>query len=211
LIDAIGPPPQGRNDAMTAPERRRPLPALVFIGALSLFTALVWFRVLHRTDQNAESANPACPSTSQSATAPAPTVLPVAGQVSVIVLNSTNRNGIARAASKVLAKAGFKMRKADDDSAAYGGHGLIKGVAEIRYPSGALASATLLSYYFPRAGVKLTDSSDRTVMVSLGAQFKRVTTTASVRRALVRAHLTQRSSVAPPTPTSTSTASGAAC
>jgi hypothetical protein len=196
---------------MTAPERRRPLPALVFIGALSLLTALVWFRVLHRTDDSGKSAAPSCPHVSASAT-PAPKVLPVASQVSVIVLNSTNRNGIARAATKALGKAGFKVGKATDDSALYGGHGLIKGVAEIRYPTGQLAGATLLGYYLPGATLKANDSSGSLVVVSLGSRFGHVASAAGVKRALATAHATQRSSTAAspsPTPTSSTSSSGA--
>jgi hypothetical protein len=194
---------------MTAPERRRPLPALVFIGALSLLTALVWFRVLHRTDDSAKSAAPSCTHVSPSST-PTPTVLPVASHVSVIVLNSTNRNGIAGSATKVLAKAGFATHKASDDSTLYGGHGLIKGVAEIRYPSGQLAAATLLGYYFPGATVKASDSSGTLVVVALGSRFSHVTSAAGVKRALSMAHAIQRATLsASPSPTSSASSSTA--
>jgi hypothetical protein len=186
---------------MTAPERRRPLPALVFIGALSLLTALVWFRVLHRTDDSGKAAASSCPNVSSSTPTPTPTVLPVASHVSVIVLNSTSRNGIAGATTKVLAKAGFATSKASDDSALYGGHGLIKGVAEIRYPTGQLAAATLLRYYFLGATLKASDSSGTLVVVSLGSRFTHVNSPAGVKRALAAAHATQRSSIsASPSP-----------
>src|SRR5664279_3244125 len=143
---------------MTAPQRRRPLPALAFIGALCVLTALVWFRVLHRTDAGGTSARSSCPSPSTTV-AQTLDVLPVPSRVSVLVLNSTQRNGIASAARKLLRKDGFKSPdRAQDDTAALGGHGLIKGVAEIRYGPSALAGATLLRYYFPTALMKLTNS-----------------------------------------------------
>jgi hypothetical protein len=179
---------------MTAPERRRPLPALAFIGALCLLTALVWFRVLHRSDSsNADSAGTSpCPTVSASPThaPPSPTVLPVPQKVNVLVLNSTNRDGIAGDATKLLSKEGFKVDKAQDDSSTYGGHGLIKGVGEIRYPATALPSATLLGYYFPHAKLQVTDSSNSTVMVALGAKYKKVATTRIVRHELHKAHIT---------------------
>jgi hypothetical protein len=189
---------------MTAPERRRPLPALAFIGALSLLTALVWFRVLHRTDTATTATKSLCPSSSVSPSATPPSVLPVPARVSVLVLNSTQRKGLAATASKTLKKQGFKVGTPSDDGGAYGGHGLIKGVAEIRYGSAALASATLLSYYFPTAVLKVTDSSAPTVMVSLGAKFKAVATKAVVHRELTKAHVTLSRTPAPtPSPTAT--------
>lgn len=191
---------------MTAPERRRPLPALAFIGALSLLTALVWFRVLHRTDTPASSAHKStCTSASVAPSAtPPPTVLPVPTRVSVQVLNSTQRKGLAGTATKALKKQGFKTVQQEDDGATYGGHGLIKGVAEIRYGPAAVASATLLKYYFPTATMTVTKSTGATVLVSLGAKFKTVAKAAVVKSELARAHLTLSSSVAPsPSPTTT--------
>jgi hypothetical protein len=188
---------------MTAPERRRPLPALVFIGALSLLTALVWFRVLHRNDETSSgAAGPSCPATSPAAT-PTPTVLPIPRNVTVQVLNSTNRDGIAGRASRALARQGFKVDKAQDDTTAYGGHGLIKGVAEIRYPVNGLASATLLTFYFPHATLSATDSASPTIIVSLGAKFTKVVPNANVRKALAAANktLTRNAQHASPSPT----------
>jgi hypothetical protein len=194
---------------MTAPERRRPLPALAFIGALSLLTAVVWFRVLHRTDTPTSSAPTSACTTASTTPTPtlAPTVLPVPARVSVQVLNSTQRKGLAGTATKTLKKDGFKTILQQDDNATYGGHGLIKGVAEIRYGPAALASATLLKYYFPTATMTVTKSTSATVLVSLGAKFKTVAKSTVVARELTRAHLKLSSSATPsPTPTATATA-----
>jgi hypothetical protein len=109
--------------------------------------------------------------------------------VTVLVLNSTDRNGIARDTSKVLSKAGFNVVKPADDSSTYGGHGLLKGVGEIRYTPSALPSATLLSYYFPHATLRPTDTSATRVLVALGAKFTKVTATPVVRRELDHAHI----------------------
>jgi hypothetical protein len=187
---------------MTAPERRRPLPALAFIGALSVLTALVWFRVLHRSDgtppaTTSSSTHSACPSPSPSSsttstTPPAPTVLPVPHKVSVIVLNSTNRNGIAGATTKVLRKDGFATGKATDDSQSFGGHGQIKQVGEIRYAPNQLPAATLLSYYFPQAKLVTLTTAKSRIYVALGAKFKKVAAKKAVHRALTRDHVTLR-------------------
>jgi hypothetical protein len=185
---------------MTTPERRRPLPALVVIAALCVLTAIVWFRVLHRSDaSDAVVAPTTCPTPSP--TQPArPRVLPVPKRVSVVVLNSTQRNGIAGATKRVLSKRGFKVVLATDDAPQYGGHGLIKGVAEIRYGPRALAGATLLAHYFPSAKLKATDSTGVTVTVSLGAKFRKVATAAAVHRSVARAHQRLSAKVTPPRP-----------
>lgn len=204
---------------MTAPERRRPLPALAFIGALSLLTALVWFRVLHRTDSTHKVTNAACRSASASASAsastppvPAPTVLPVPSIVTVLVLNSTQRNKLAATTSKSLDKLGFKTRTPEDDGSAYASTGAVKGVAEIRYPASAIGAATLLKYYFPGATMKQVDptkysglkSLGNTPVVAVGAKYKKIATTTAVHRAIAAAHLKQSIKATPsprPTPT----------
>jgi hypothetical protein len=189
---------------MTAPERRRPLPALAFIGALTLLTALVWFRVIHRGDTGASASGSSCPSPSSTSSAPAPALreLPAPSKVSVAVLNSTQRNGIANATKRVLTHQGFHVTLADDDLPAYGGHGLIKGVAEIRYGPSAAPEAKLLSYFFRTATLTATDSSSGVVIVSLGAKFKSVSTLPAVYAALRKAHIKLTTSPLPtPTPT----------
>lgn len=193
---------------MTAPERRRPWPALAFIGALSILTALVWFRVLHRTNTAAHPAPKPCPSTSAPQPTPTPTVLPVPGRVTVLVLNSTQRAGIAGSATKALRTLGFHVESPADDASNYGGHGLLPGVAEIRYGPTGLAAATLLSYYFPTATLKSSDATTQAVLVSLGAKYKSVASAAAVKKALQSAHLTLSPTpppVAVPTPAPSST------
>ncbi len=173
---------------MTAPERRRPLPALAFIGVLCLLTAIVWFRVIHRTD-SAASPTPSC-TTGSSAPSSKVTVVPHERKVSVQVVNSTNRKGIAGDTKKALIKRGFKISgPAVNDGAPYGGHGAIAGVAEIRYGPSSLAAATLLRLYLPHAVLKATDASSHTVIVSLGLKFKQVASPKAVRRALRTDHL----------------------
>lgn len=184
---------------MTAPERRRPLPALAFIGALCLLTAIVWFRVIHRPD------SPTAPSASCTPSAkakpPAIRVVPHERTVSVLVLNSTNRKGIAGTTKKQLVARGFTVTDARNDSVTYGGHGTIRGVAEIRYGPSALAAATLLQYYVPHSVLKATDASSNTVTISLGQKFKRIATVKAAHLALHAAHI-KFGKVRAPTPAS---------
>jgi hypothetical protein len=173
---------------MTAPERRRPLPALAFIGALCLLTAIVWFRVIHRSG-SAATPKPTCTSSSAPPTKTV-TVVPHERKVTVLMLNSTNRKGIAGDTKKALIKRGFKITEPPaNDGTTYGGHGLIRGVAEIRYGPSSLAAATLLRLYLPHAVLKATDASSHTVIISLGAKFKQVASPKAVRRAFRADHL----------------------
>jgi hypothetical protein len=193
---------------MTAPERRRPLPALAVIAALCLLTALVWFRVLHRDTGTGDAAPSKCPSPSTGRPSAAPSLraneLPRPGKVAVLVLNSTQRNGLATLTEKALQAVGFDVTKAADDAKAYGGHGLIKGVAEIRYGPNGRAGARLLRYYFPTATMRPNHSRTALVTVSLGARFSKPASPATVRKAVAKAHLTIAGT---PTPTPSSGAS----
>jgi hypothetical protein len=189
---------------MTAPERRRPLPALAFIGALCVLTAVVWFRVLHRSDSVAAPTHPACPTTTPTAaTKPDKTVLPVPSKISVLVLNSTERTGLAGRTGRQLRKQGFNVTDTADDKPLYGGNGKpISGVAEIRFGPTAKPAATLLHYLFPAAVMQQNDSSSGVVIVSLGADYKKFVPFVKVRKQLRKQDVTlTRKPIRPPAPT----------
>ena len=186
---------------MSTPERRRPLPALVAIAALTLLTALVWFRVLHRGADAADSKpkSSTSKSTCPTSTLPASSKLPKQQLVTLIVLNSTTRTGLAGNARKALIADGFKVPAlAVNDGATYGGHGLIAGVAEIRYGPSQRLAAALVAYYLPGAALVQTDSSSSSVIVSLGAKFTALASQASATAAMTAAHV----SLVSPAPTS---------
>ena len=150
---------------------------LRLVGLL-LLTALVWWRVLNRKDSTS-SASPSC-STSSASNA----VLPTPGAVTVVVLNSTARKGIAAAARRTLLADGFRIPdQAANDVA---NRGKVPGVAEIRYPPDTAPGAKLLSYYFPTATLTQTTATDGKVVVSLGTKYVHIATPAAVRLALQR-------------------------
>jgi hypothetical protein len=165
----------------SAATRRRPLPALVFLLALTLLAALVWWRVLDH-DSGHAVASPSC---SQSK-ATEPKHLPQQQAVVVQVLNSTKRQGIATKAQRVLVNDGFQApAQAANDSKAYPGYsGKIKGVAEIRSGPAGADGAKLLRYYFPGASLVKTKEKDATVLVSLGTKYKKVAPAKQVSAAL---------------------------
>jgi hypothetical protein len=154
---------------MTAAQTRRPLPALIFVGALTILTLLVWYRVLNRSEGTPTTSPSTC--ASRSTPAPAPKVLPYPGRVSVQVLNAANRDGLAAKTQKALRQRGFTVTQIGNDGPAYGGRVLLRGVAQIRFgPQGRLG-AELLHYYLPRASMRLTDASSATVTLSLGTRY----------------------------------------
>ena len=165
---------------------RRPLPALAFLLVLSVLTAFVWWRVVNRADHNSKrAAESACPSSTTVQTVPQPAA------VTVSVLNSTSRTGLARAASEILKKDGFDIGVVDNDTPGL----TIAGVGQVRYGPSGQAAATLVSLYFPGATMVQVSRPDAQVVVSLGTQFKSVAPPATVKRALAARHITQAPAV----------------
>ncbi|WP_375490911.1 LytR C-terminal domain-containing protein [uncultured Jatrophihabitans sp.] len=173
------------------------MPALLSLVALLLLTALVWWRVLNRSsgDTTHPSAKSACPSASASAT-PAARVLPAPASVTVQILNSTTRHGIAGGARTALVTDGFKApAQAGNDT-----HYLnkIKTTAQLRFGPAGRQGATLLGYYLPGSTPVQTTSKNATVVVSLGKAYRGVASNAAVTAALKKAGL---STVTPARPT----------
>ena len=147
---------KGEQMAMSA---RRPLPALAFLLALSLLTALVWWRVFHRDDVPETQARQTC-------TAQPGTVLPEPAAVTVTVLNGTERVGLAGQASAALAADGFIMGAPGNEPNG------VAAAAEIRFGPTGLPGATLLSYFVPNAVlVPIPERPDATVDLALGALY----------------------------------------
>jgi hypothetical protein len=189
---------------MSQPERssavRRPLPALAFLLGLALLTALVWWRVIHRSEPaGAKASTPkTCSST---ATSTAPTVLPATASVSIDVLNSTTKTGLAGTTGVQLVKLGFKQAAApaNDTTARYP----VAGVAELRFGPAGKAAADLLSYYLPGATEIADKRTGSIVDVALGAKFTAVATPDAVAAALKAAHVTQATAATTVTPSAT--------
>lgn len=180
-----GPTTAGRGAPAHAPGGpiRRPLPALVSLLALTLLTAIVWWRVLERPTPTGKAAV-TCPVVSAH-TLPRPSTL------TVTVLNSTARKGLAKSVSTTLQKIGFTVDIVGNDT----GHPQIAGVGEIRYGPDQKDGATVLQYYFPGATeVALGSTSAGKLIVSLGATFKTVATNLQVSGAMQSANV----SFAPP-------------
>lgn len=169
---------------MASSTARRPLPALAFLLALSLLTALVWWRVLHRSDTAHATASPTC---STSAT-PTVSVLPATATVTVNVLNSTDKSGLAAQVTGFLATDGFKTGTPANDLTA---RAPVTGIAEIRYGPAGAAAAKLLSYYVPGATLVPDARTDASVDLAVGAKYTAVLAATDVAKALASAKLSQ--------------------
>ncbi|MGH3494586.1 MAG: LytR C-terminal domain-containing protein [Sciscionella sp.] len=185
---------------MTSPTKRRPLPALVFLLALTLLAALVWWRVLHRDSEHTAAATPTCKTTQ------APKQLPEPAAVTLTVVNSTKRQGLAGKARKALLKDGFQIPgPAINDEKSLGYHGVIPQVAEIRHGPLGASGAQLVAYYLPGAKMVTSKAKDSTVIVALGTKFKAPVAEARVASALKADGITlKRTTGAPDTGESSS-------
>jgi hypothetical protein len=165
---------------------RRPLPAVIALAALLLLAAIVWWRVLNRDSGDGAT------STCEAAPPPAAT-LPAPNLVTVQVLNSTDRQGIADKARSTLVNDGFNS---PDPAANDTKKATIPGVAQIRYGNKGEAGAKLLHYYLPKAKLVATRSKTATVVVSLGERYKGVASSSAVTAALQRKQIELRTAAA---------------
>jgi hypothetical protein len=165
---------------MSASTARRPLPALVFLLVLSVLTAIVWWRVLHRND----SSSNASPVTVQPARctpgAKGISVPPPVG-VTVVVLNGAGRDQLATQVSTQLKARGFKTGTPSDAPSP------LNGVAEIQFGKAGKAGATLLNFYLPGATMVTETRSDATVTLVLGAAYKSLASQPTVNAAVAKA------------------------
>ena len=143
-------------------QRRR---ALIVIGTvlLGLFFAF-WYALSYyqqgQTSQGASAAGPTCQ--------PADPDVPAPEQISVTVLNSSNRTGLAAATARQLGQLGFTIVDAANDKTGRDA----PSVAELRYGEGGRPGALVLRDYLP-SGTKMHKDKreDDSIDLALGAKF----------------------------------------
>ncbi len=198
---------------MASSAARRPLPALIALLALLLFTAIVWWRVIARSSTAPAGAACPTPTASTATTAPpspagSPTAaLPAPAGITLRVLNSTHRGGLAARVRSGLLDAGFRIptAAANDESGAKN-----PGVAQIRYSPGAAQAAKTVQYYLPGSKLVAHGASGSTVVVALGQKFSSIASPAQARAAMASARVattpsaTRSATAAPSSPASPS-------
>jgi hypothetical protein len=102
--------------------------------------------------------------------------------VTVQVFNTTDRSGIATAASDTLRSRGFNIAAKPTDATP-----TVSGVAEVRYGKAGRAAAVLLAYYFPGAKLVPSNRPDARVDVALGKAYTTVASPAAVNKTIAAA------------------------
>lgn len=162
---------------MSTATRRRPLPALAFLLALSVLTGIVWWRVLHRPETAATAAPPVAAPTVTCTPGAAAIRLPKPASVTVVVLNGAGRDLLATKVTDQLKGRGFKTGTPATTSA-------LSGIGEIRYGTAGRAGAVLLNYYVPGAKLSPTNRADTRITLVLGAGFTSLAPSDTVSRAV---------------------------
>lgn len=166
---------------MSTSTARRPLPALAFLLALTVLTAIVWWRVLHRPSGTSSTGpgpaivQPTCSPVGQKVTLPKPAT------VTVTVLNGAGRYQLATQVSAQLRARGFKTGTPNDAPSA------LSGIGQIQYGKAGKNGATLLGYYLPGAALVAESRSDAAITLVLGAAYHALATPAAVTKSLASA------------------------
>lgn len=157
---------------------RRPLPALIFLLALAVLAAIVWYRVVNRSDaQASKAASPGACATAS--------VLPPNSAVTVNVLNGTSKTGLAKTTLDGLVALGFKPGNVNNAPSP-----LTQIATVTSGPTGASA-AKLVSLYIPGSTLATDTRTDSSVTVTVGQQFTGLATAAAVKAAMSSAKLSQ--------------------
>ncbi len=162
---------------MSAMTTRRPLPALVFLLVLTVLTAIVWWRVLHRPTSASKATDPVIVQPSQCAPGSKPVTLPKPAAVQVVVLNGAGRDKLATQVSTQLHGRGFAVGTPTDA-------GALTGVGEIQFGTAGKAGATLLSYYLPGAKLVAEKRTDAAIKLVLGSGFKALAAPTTVNKSI---------------------------
>ncbi len=165
---------------MSESARRRPLPALAFLLVLTVLTAIVWWRVLHRPGASTPAAAPTTVQPARCTPGAKAVRLPNPRAVTVDVLNGAGRYHLATDVSTELKSRGFTMGTPNSTAA-------LGGVAEIRFGMAGRAGATLLSYHVPGAKLVLARRPDARIDLVLGSGFHALASPAAVSRTVASA------------------------
>jgi hypothetical protein len=167
---------------MSSSTVRRPLPALAFLLVLTILTAIVWWRVLHRPQVATGGARATVTTPTPTCSAgKKPVALPAPKSVSVHVYNGAGKDGLATSVRAQLNSRGFTTTGADTAPSQ------LAGLGELRYGPSGRGGAALLSYYLPGLKPVPVSRPDAGVDVVLGTAFTAVAPPATVSQAVAKA------------------------
>ncbi|MCW2598976.1 MAG: LytR cell envelope-related transcriptional attenuator [Frankiales bacterium] len=152
---------------------------LVVLAAAGAVYQLGLYDKLHLTMSPTTSPCPtatASPSSQPAATGTAQPPKPQ--QVSLVLLNGTSRNGLAKSVGEVLVGQGFVVRGESNAPAA------LSGASTVTYGPGAQPAATVLGHWVLGARLVANSKAPRgSLRVVLGSGFRRLATPAQVAAA----------------------------
>ena len=150
--------------------RRKRRRALITIGVVLLGLFFAFWYALSYYQNDATSAAPGAAATQACRTPDPDEVTPE--QVTVLVLNATNRNGLAARTAKDLAARGFKISGAENDDSGRE----TPEVVELRYGSNGKEQARLVRTMFPKGVVTLAPDKRKgtDVDVVLGTGYEQL-------------------------------------
>ncbi|HEU5268953.1 MAG TPA: LytR C-terminal domain-containing protein [Jatrophihabitans sp.] len=155
----------------------------MFLLVLSVLTAIVWWRVLHRpTASSTTTTTPSVTAAPLTCTPGGKAIrLPAPQTVLVVVLNGANRNQLATQVTAQLKARGFRTGKPDDAPSP------MSGTAEIQFSTASRAAATLLSYYVPGARLVASSPAGSPLTLVLGTGFHALAPQAAVKQSVASA------------------------
>ncbi|MCW2541708.1 MAG: uncharacterized protein JWN95_3433 [Frankiales bacterium] len=166
---------------MSATSARRPLPALVFLLVLTVLTAVVWWRVLHRPQESSATGQTTGPTPVVKCTPGVKSItLPAPKAVSVAVYNGSQRDHLAATVQTELRARGFTVPSVADAPS------VLAGAGQIQYGPAGRPAASLLTYYLPGLKPVLTNTAAKSVKVILGKGFENLAAQTAVTKALAQ-------------------------
>ncbi|MER7117048.1 envelope integrity protein Cei [Saccharomonospora azurea] len=177
-----GRPGNGRQRAVRPYRKRKPLPALIFIGVLGVAAVTVWVNVISSSGDIAEAV--ACeprpmppadttftplPYDALATTAPLPP-----SQVEVTVLNANNTRGEASIATEALRQLGFTRVTDPGNDEVYTGDTVAECHGQIRFGAPGERAARTVHLLNPCLELIRDNREDPTVDLAIGTKFNDV-------------------------------------
>jgi LytR cell envelope-related transcriptional attenuator len=172
--------------------RRRPIPALIFIGILGLVAMVVWVRAITtKTDIDAllRCNPPPTPAQGMTFTSLSHGALDDAApippdKVAVKVLNASQARGQAAITTESLRVLGFTQIAVPDNDPFYPGSTQAKCHGQIRFGDNGVSAARTLSLVVPCVELVKDTRADASVDLAIGSTFSDVSPTQQARQVL---------------------------
>ncbi|NKQ55971.1 envelope integrity protein Cei [Amycolatopsis sp. K13G38] len=172
--------------------RRRPMPALIFIGVLGMVAMVVWVRAIVSKadiDETLRCDPPPAPvqgmtyttltHTALDDTAPLPP-----DRIAVTVLNASQMRGQAAITTESLRQLGFAQIAPPENDPAYAGVQEAKCRGQIRFGDNGVSAARTLSIVVPCVELVKDTRADASVDLSIGSGFGDVRPTQQAQQVL---------------------------